>query len=94
MQSPDSDEGSSCLSRRNMICSGAAVVAITQERLRGLKLACFEGATTSKHAPGDARFLAANGQLDFSVSPCKAFARHADLRAWSRLVSRFRSAYP
>jgi hypothetical protein len=34
-----------------------------------------------------ARFLAANGQLDFSVSPCKAFARHADLRAWSRLVS-------
>ena len=27
MQSPDSDEGSSCLSRRNMILGGAAVVA-------------------------------------------------------------------
>ena len=34
-----------------------------------------------------ARFLAANGQLDYSTSPCKAFARHADLRVWSRLVS-------
>ena len=31
--------------------------SFTQERLRGLKLACFEGATTSKHAPGDAREL-------------------------------------
>jgi hypothetical protein len=27
MQSPDSDEGSSCLSRRNMILGGASVVA-------------------------------------------------------------------
>ena len=36
---------------------GRWIIRFTQERLRGLKLTCFEAATTSKHAPGDAREL-------------------------------------
>jgi hypothetical protein len=68
MQSPDPDEGSSCLSRRNMILGGAAVVAAISlpKNRHGLQVLAFTapGATLFPQYIGDV-FIA------FTEASCK-----------------------